>query len=346
MSVVADRLSALTVERRALASTLAMVRERVLGVVGFGAPLVGVADDVPHVAIATPALVGDPVEVWCAEGMVTTGRLGPLRYAHDGHVLFACVEIEDGDMPSVNNTQPDAMPLQRAAQRAYEWMFKALAHTGYTHPLRCWNYFSAINQETSGLERYRQFNIGRQDAFLAFGRSAFEGAPAACALGAHGGGLVVYVIAAKQAPLPIENPRQVSAYRYPNEYGPRTPSFSRAALARFAAHDVLLISGTASIVGHATAHAGDVRAQTRETLNNLRAVVEQANHVARCKAFSLEYADLKVYVRHARDVDAIRDELARALDPMPRMTWLLADVCRHDLLVEIEAMASVAKGEE
>ncbi len=59
--------------------------------------------------------------------------------------------------------------------------------TGCPHLLRLWNYFSDINEDSDGLERYRHFNVGRQQAFLDAKRSAFEGAPAACALGTRSG---------------------------------------------------------------------------------------------------------------------------------------------------------------
>ena len=65
--------------------------------------------------------------------------------------------------------------------------------------------------------------------------------------------------------VPVENPRQVSAYRYPPTYGPRVADLLARGAGRTsaAATIALFISGTASIVGHETVHQGDVRAQTR-----------------------------------------------------------------------------------
>jgi enamine deaminase RidA (YjgF/YER057c/UK114 family) len=147
--------------------------------------------------------------------------------------------------------------------------------------------------------------------------------------------------------VPVENPRQVSAYRYPETYGPRSPTFSRAALADVGNGDVaLFISGTASIVGHETVHQGDVLEQTRETLRNLEAVIAAANSQVTA-TFSLAMLDCVVYVRHPSDTDAVRSVLENALGanaPMIRhAVYLEADICRSDLLVEIEAHA-VAPG--
>ncbi|HMX11830.1 MAG TPA: hypothetical protein PKE61_13070, partial [Burkholderiaceae bacterium] len=177
---------------------------------------------------------------------------------------------------------------------------------------------------------------------------------AACALGCPGptdpaapeataacSGLTVYFLAGRQPVTPIENPRQVSAYRYPSRYGPAAPSFSRAALADLGGGGLgLFISGTASIVGHETEHLGDVRAQTRETLTNLRTVCEVASQRTG-RLFRVEELELVVYLRHPADLAAVRDELAGALgadSPALRSAIVVqADICRADLLVEIEA---------
>ncbi len=98
--------------------------------------------------------------------------------------------------------------------------------------------------------------------------------PAASALGFESGPLTICFFAAREAmPLAIENPRQVSAYKYPEDYGPRSPTFSRASAIELHGQTVLFISGTASIVGHQTMHAGDVVAQTQETIVNIKATV-------------------------------------------------------------------------
>ena len=181
----------------------------------------------------------------------------------------------------------------------------------------------------------------RLAAFLEAGAAAFEGAPAACAIGAGRGPLCVRLLAGRVAPQPVENPRQVSAYNYPAAYGPRSPTFSRAAVVQVDAGEVaLLVSGTASIVGHETVHAGDVRAQTLETLLNLRTVIQAAN--ARGSAvFDLRELDCVVYVRHARDLPVVRavfEDAVGAGSPAARgAVYLRADICRSDLLVEIEA---------
>jgi hypothetical protein len=45
----------------------------------------------------------------------------------------------------------------------------------------------------------------------------------------------------------------------------------------------------------------------------------------------------KVYVRHAADLPVIQAELCSALGSSAPVIYLKADICRQDLLVEIEA---------
>jgi len=163
--------------------------------------------------------------------------------------------------------------------------------------------------------------------------------PAASALGTSAGGpLTVYFIAGKGAGTPIENPRQVPAYDYPEVYGKFSPSFSRATLANRVTGHMLFISGTASIVGHHTVHLGDVVAQTRETLHNIRAVVDEANRVAGAVLYAPERLKYKVYLRRSEDIAAVVGECATLTGVGPPPVYLHADICRADLLVEIEAV--------
>jgi enamine deaminase RidA (YjgF/YER057c/UK114 family) len=135
----------------------------------------------------------------------------------------------------------------------------------------------------------------------------------------------------------VENPRQVSAYHYPRQYGSHRPVFSRAALLTQGDGRTLFISGTASIVGHESLHIGDCAAQTRETLANIGALLEEANRVAGDTHFDRSTLAYKVYVRRPADLPVVQQELASTLGPDAQIIYLQADICRQDLLVEIEA---------
>lgn len=273
-------------------------------------------------------------EIWHSREPLASAQHGPIRYRQGETLLFGCVSLDEAAGGAGHDARS---PLQATTEAAYQTIFEFLEARGYHAVLRFWNYFPAINRESHGMERYRQFNIGRQDAFLAHGRSAVGNVPAACALGSAGGGLHIAFLATRAKVIGIENPRQLSAYLYPGQYGPRSPTFSRAALVNLGGHDMLFISGTASIVGHQTLHHGDAAAQTRECLQNIAAVVAEANRQAPSADFRLDRLAYKVYVRHPEDMRTVCREMAQFIgDPMSAV-FLQADVCRADLLVEIEA---------
>ncbi|PIF73115.1 enamine deaminase RidA (YjgF/YER057c/UK114 family) [Variovorax sp. 54] len=326
--------SPLRVERLSLPDSLALATHShaPFAALGYGTPH-GVAW-MPTVNARVLSPQGAMADVWhVGDGtQVRSGTTGIARWRTDGHWLLGAIDLDEA---------VEGQSLTELSQRAYRDLFRTLDQAGTPHLQRIWNYLPRINADGGGLERYRQFNLGRQEAFFEAGRAAFEGAPAACALGIRQGALSIRFLAGRAAPLPVENPRQVSAYRYPETYGPRSPTFSRAALADIGDGQVaLFISGTASIVGHETVHHGDVREQARETLRNLEAVIASA-HAQTTARFSLDALDCVVYVRHPSDTDAVREVIESAIGapaPMARhAVYLEADICRSDLLVEIEA---------
>lgn len=273
-------------------------------------------------------------EIWHSNELLSSGSQGDIRYRYGENLLFGCLSLDE-TLPEISE---DAVPpLQQLSKVAYQEIFSLLEILGFSSVLRFWNYFPAINQESHAMERYRQFNIGRQDAFLSQGRSLCDSVPAACALGSAGRHLQIAFLASRSASTSIENPRQVSAYHYPSQYGPRSPSFSRAGLVNLAGKPVLFISGTASIVGHLSVHIDDVAAQTRESLRNIDWVLEQANHQAPEAGFCLADLAYKVYVRHLEDMPVVRQEMERYIGAAVPTVYLQADVCRAELLVEIEA---------
>ena len=296
----------------------------------LGARVVGSGADAVGATLLAPA--GSWADAWIGDGRLEQGQHGCVRYTSNGEWLHGVAEVDDAAADG---------GLRAATHRAYADLFELLARSESPHLLRLWNYITDINLETDGSERYRQFNAGRQQAFLEAERSVFEGSPAACALGTRSGPLRVYFLAGRRAPLAIENPRQVSAYRYPTAYGPRAPTFSRAALADIGrGRQALFISGTASIVGHETLHLGDVRAQTRESLVNIGVLREIASQRAGA-SFDAERLIYTVYVRRSDDLAAVRSEFERVVGATSRAArealYLHADICRSGLLVEIEA---------
>ena len=230
--------------------------------------------------------------------------------------------------------------LAAASERLYRELLAQVAARGYPHLVRVWNYFADINGEEQGLERYRQFCLGRFNAFAASGLEENQ-YPSACALGHAGGDLLVYALASRLPPRHFENPRQASAYHYPAEYGPRSPSFARASLLSLPGQlPKLFVSGTASVVGHATLHPYQLHEQIEVTLENLDLLL---THVAQQSPGTdgelpeLQAELLKVYVRRPDDMAAIKARVEQAYPGVPA-AYVAADICRADLLLEIDGI--------
>ena len=298
---------------------------------------------IPIAHVSTPVLptARQVCEVWRCGESGESGQHDGVRFRRGGDVLFGCIAVAEAERASGCEAGVKGYsPLQEATARAYRQMCATLDAENYPHLLRVWNYLPDINRNEHGDERYRQFNAARRQTLRACGRGHDGNVPAASAIGSPPASpLVVYFLAGRVPPTFVENPRQVSAYHYPRQYGHCPPTFSRAAVVRQRSNATLFISGTASIVGHRSLHIGDSAAQTREVLANIEALLTAANRAARGARFELGALACKVYVRRPADLPFVQAELEDALGKSGRAIYLQADICRQDLLVEIEAAA-------
>lgn len=308
--------------------------DQVLGELRFGKDVLRDAG-LPCVLVRVPTLLPEQPwrAVWWSGTQVTAGQHGAVSYRHDGHMLFGAVRVDQAEFAPSS----EASALQQAAEQAYREIFAALQLAGYPGLFRVWNFIPAINRIDEGIERYRQFNIGRHLAFAACGQALTGRVPAASALGVTDGALEIGFIATRCEMLAVENPRQVSAYHYPQRYGPRSPTFSRAAVARHDGQDVLFISGTASIVGHESLHHDDVEAQTAETLTNIEMVLDESARLLGSERTAPDALACLAYVRAAGDLPRVRLQVQRVLGGDAQVCYVEADVCRAELKVEIEA---------
>ncbi len=267
---------------------------------------------------ALPAGGSGICEHWSVEAKVECGRNAGLHWARGGGWLFVSLTLDEREHGGPGAT----------AAQAYTRLCDFLASSAQRHVQRLWNYVSDINAGTGDDERYKQFCAGR---LRGMGDMFVDGFPAATAIGHHLQAplLQVYCLAAEHPGARVENPRQMSAWRYPRQYGPTPPSFARAM--RLRGENALAISGTASITGHESRHPEDLQAQLAETLANLRALLREGGLPEHFTADD----PLKVYVRHPEHAEAVNAFLAEHVPHAPRLL-LEGDVCRRELLVEID----------
>lgn len=271
-------------------------------------------------------------EVWLTSaGSVASGERDGLAYAHDGSSLFCCFSVPAG-------------PTYRDRVRAaYTSALELLEELGYPHMFRIWNMIGAINEDNKeGMEIYKDFCQGRAEAFESrIGPT--RSLPAATGIGSLSEGVIVYLVSSRNPDvIHIDNSRQVPAYHYPKQYGPKSPSFSRAT--RDFRHDTIYVSGTASILGHRTQHVGDIEAQVDQTLDNIAHLIGHEN-LERHELEGKELKDLshvKVYVREDAHMSTVRARCAEAFSAGTDIRYMNVDICRSDLLVEIEGIVTTA----
>lgn len=109
---------------------------------------------------------------------------------------------------------------------------------------------------------------------------------------------------------------------------------------------MLFISGTSSVNEKGeSVYFGDMRAQTRRTFTNIKALLESEgadwHDVVRTTCY---LADMRFY----DEFNEVRNEFyeEEGLDPLPASTAIEARICRPDLLVEIEAIAMIPRDRE
>ncbi len=279
-----------------------------------------------RIATGVPVLGGEDVERLFPQARLASATGAFSLYQQGGYTLGVASACCAGDC-----VEP--------ARSLYRELL-AIAGQGLC---RVWNYVPGINQtDAEGRENYKSFCLGRALAFEeAYGRGFEHRLPSASAVGTDGDNLVVMFAATTARSRHFENPLQTPAYEYPADYGPRPPSFARATLVHTAEGLCdAFISGTAAIRGHRSIAPGRTAEQLDCTIENMQALGVHCGIGRSLAAGDGSQRHLKVYLRHAGDLDFVARQLfERLLQPTDKVSYLRSDVCRADLNVEIELSA-------
>lgn len=248
----------------------------------------------------------------------------------------------------------EAKAFESACATAYELIFAELARCRAAHPVRMWNFIPGILAPLGAQpHRYMCFNFGRYAAFTRrFGGNGFvESIATASGVGHDGADLGLVCLAAERRGEPVENPRQIASYFYSNRYGLLPPCFARATrLDRPGEPALLLVGGTASVCGEDSVHLEDLMAQTEETFLNLAMVVQVAEDVSEATLQPADpavdellerYRRLRVYYVEPRHRATVEELVGRRLPAGVEVEYLRADLCRPELLIEIEGLAEL-----
>ena len=226
--------------------------------------------------------------------------------------------------------------------------------------IRTWLYLGDIVGPEGDTQRYKELNRARADFFqdIRFLEkhvpSTFDASvyPASTGIGTSNRDVMMGCIAlatdrADLVLLPLENPFQTSAFDYEATHGPRSPKFCRAMAIVGRAAAAIFVSGTASIVNSETRFLGDVERQTQQTLDNIQALIARRNFqrygVSGVGATLRDLVLARVYIKRQEDYAKTRAVCEARLGELPTI-YAVADVCRPELLVEIEGVAFTPRG--
>jgi len=226
---------------------------------------------------------------------------------------------------------------------------------GFNQIVRQWNYVEQIfgieQIDHQKRQNYQLFNEARGEYYSRY-RTAPD-FPSATGIGVDFNGVTIECMAvagdAKLKIVAINNPQQLNSYKYgqnvlkgeplKNRTSNQPPQFERAKLMTNGLFSKVFISGTASIVGQETIGLNDVEEQTRVTIENIELLTSESNLKLHCPELAVipdKYVYVRVYVKNEEDIPSVKAICRQHFGEIP-MTIVKADICRAELLVEIEA---------
>lgn len=232
------------------------------------------------------------------------------------------------------------------AENAFGAFGKLLDNFGFPVQsiIRQWNYLEDILGFDGNEQRYQEFNNVRSNFYAEYFKQT--GFPAATGIGMNRGGVMIEFVALhsdEARTTALDNPGQIAAHGYSEEVlvggkacPKTTPKFERARFLELFDKKLIFISGTASIRGEKTVGIGDAEKQTVVTIENIQRLYSP-DVLARLPENNMQpkYGHARVYVKNRSDFATIKKTFKRFYGNLP-VVYIIADICRNDLLVEIE----------
>lgn len=254
------------------------------------------------------------------------------------------------------SVHPD-LNILASSESAFSYLKELYDHLGisFNNIARQWNYVGEIVskelEDGRTRQHYQMFNETRSHYYGSY--RTREDFPAATGIGMLYLGVCIDSFAVTGSEnlkvVAISNPDQSESYKYgqkvligdPNKQMKRNqpPQFERAKLIELNGVSRLLISGTASIIGQDTIGIDDIEEQTKVTIQNINKLRDPKTlrtHLPELEAIPTKYSYVRVYVKYKKDFAKVREICQLEYGDAPT-TYVVADICRDNLLVEIEA---------
>lgn len=245
-----------------------------------------------------------------------------------------------------------SVSTRTAAIKSFEMISEILdqEEMSYNDLVRQWNYIGNILQINNGYQNYQIFNEVRSEYYSRY--RTVKGFPSATGIGMKLGGVFLDFCAVRHSPAvkirAVENPNQINAYQYGQKVlkgliekgkpAKNPPQFERALIVANNHWKTLFVSGTASIIGQETIGKGDVAGQTQVTIENINKLID-TGYLGKLTGQELSRGKctlIRVYVKDQDDFGVVKNICSEHFPEAPAI-YLEADICRDELLVEIEA---------
>lgn len=282
---------------------------------------------------------------------------GPVNFTGKlyNSIPYIILESESGKEILAGGVSSYLYPddTRKAAEKAFDMMVALLdkEQMSLNHIVRQWNYVGDILNIKDGYQNYQIFNEVRSEYYHRYRN--ITGYPAATGIGMKHGGVILDFCALRPTGLAeiksVHNPNQVNAYDYGQQVlmgvsgkgktVKHPPQFERGLLLINNRDATLFISGTAAIIGQETIGKNDIEKQTIVTIENIKKLADTGRIIQLLSSpvsFNEKYSLLRIYIKRQNDFNLVRQICSEHFPQIPAI-YLEADICRDDLLVEIEA---------
>jgi len=312
----------------------------------------------------SPSIIGQPpqdnkqiaMEVFVYDKSDKSTNIYQKEYEGINYVLIDSSfnkELYVGGITSSNNFSSVYHQSKDVFQKMYEIL--EIEGMDFSDVVRQWNFIESIlqiSQNGAGpKQNYQIFNDVRTDFYNTSNYK--NGYPAATGIGMNSGGVILEFIAVTDSEanliIPIKNPQQIDAHQYTekvlvgaNSDIKATPKFERAKVLATENGDKIFISGTAAILGENTIKDNSVETQTEITIDNIDALISSQNmntHGITVDGETVkEY--IRVYVKDEKEIPKVKEVCENKWGNIQAL-YLVSDICRDDLLVEIEGVGKI-----
>lgn len=262
-----------------------------------------------------------------------------IIYKSMGNVHYIILKDKHAKGLLIGGIQGDInTSIEQQSQDAFHILEGILHDEGFdiNDIIRQWNYIEQITEFEGTNQNYQSFNNARSDFYNK--TEWTRGYPAATGIGMNHGGIIIDADVAsftsdQYAVIPIDNKLQVAAHKYSEQVlenaqlQKTTPKFERAKALIHNQNRLVYISGTAAIRGEESLKDVGLKEQLKITIENIGQLTGNA-----------PLAMLRVYFKDAVSETEIK-ELMKPYNINIPISYVQANVCRTELLIEIEGIA-------